>query len=104
MSLTAYKLGRLEVEWDDAKAASNEVKHGVSFVEATTAFVDKYAERMPDPKHSEDEERFLLLAASVGNRILVVVHTVRVRLRIISARLAKSKERRRYEDARDGRR
>jgi hypothetical protein len=100
-----YRLGRLIFEWDDAKAASNELKHGVTFAEAATAFLDMYAERMPDLKHSEVEERFLLIAASIGNRILVVAHTARdVRLRIISARLAKSKERSRYEDTRDGRR
>jgi uncharacterized DUF497 family protein len=100
-----YPLGNLQFEWDDTKAASNEVKHGVTFMEAATSFLDKYAERMPDPKHSENEERFLLLAESVGQRILVVAHTSRgLSLRIISARPAKWKERRRYEDARDGRR
>lgn len=100
-----YRLGNLRFEWDDAKAASNEVKHGVTFMEAATAFLDNYAERMPDPKHSLNEERFLLLAESVGHRILVVAHTSRgLGLRIISARPAKWKERRRYEDARDRRR
>jgi uncharacterized DUF497 family protein len=48
-----YRLGRLIFEWDDAKAASNELKHGVTFAEAATAFLDMYAERMPDLKHSE---------------------------------------------------
>jgi uncharacterized DUF497 family protein len=77
----------------------------VSFEEAATAFIDPHAERIRDIKHSVREERFLLLAESVGNRILVVAHTARgISLRIISARPAKLRERRRYEDVRDGRR
>jgi uncharacterized DUF497 family protein len=102
--MNGYRIGRLEFEWDDAKADSNVGKHGVTFMEAATAFLDEFGERMPDPKHSQVEERFLLLARSLGDRILVVAHTARgVSLRIISARPAKSRERRRYEDTRDGR-
>jgi uncharacterized DUF497 family protein len=102
--MTGYRIGRLEFEWDDVKAESNAGKHGVTFMEASTAFLDGFGERMPDPKHSKVEERFLLLARSVGNRILVVAHTARgTSLRIISARPAKRKERSRYEDARGGR-
>jgi uncharacterized DUF497 family protein len=103
--MNGFRLGNLQFEWDDAKAASNVFKHEVTFEEAATAFLDKQAERIRDAKHSETEERFLLLAESVGKRILVVCHTVRgLNLRIISARLAKLRERRRYEDVRNGRR
>ncbi len=97
--MTGYGLGKLEFEWDDAKAASNLTKHGVTFLEAATAFLDSRAQRMPDPKHSDQEERFLLLAESVGDRILVAAHTVRgLSFRIISARPAKLKERRRHDE------
>ena len=47
-------------EWDPKKAASNLNDHGVSFDEATTAFGDMLAMNMPDPDHSEGEQRFLV--------------------------------------------
>ena len=86
-------------EWDPNKARSNSAKHGVSFDEASTAFEDALSVTIPDPLHSEDEERFVLLGHSHLNRLLVVVHTDRGdRIRIISARPATRKERIRYED------
>lgn len=100
----ALKLGNLEFEWDDEKAASNLSKHGVSFSEAATAFLDAYAEMTPDIDHSEEEDRFLLLATSARLRVLVVIHVARgLRLRIISARPATSHERKRYDTTRVGR-
>ena len=48
-------------EWNDAKSQSNQRKHGVSFVEAATVFQDEFARVMPDPDHSIDEQRYLLL-------------------------------------------
>jgi hypothetical protein len=54
----------VEFEWDPEKAASNEQKHGVSFDEAATAFGDPLSVTIPDPDHSEDEERFVLLGES----------------------------------------
>ena len=44
-------------EWDPKKAASNVKDHGVSFDEATTVLVDMLAMNMPDPDHSEGEQR-----------------------------------------------
>jgi uncharacterized DUF497 family protein len=103
--MVGYRIGGLEFEWDDEKAEGNIVKHGVSFLEAASAFLDRDQERIPDIEHSEHEDRFLLLAESFRHRILVVSHTARGRLiRLISARVAKPRERRRYEDVRDGRR
>jgi len=101
--MASLKLGNLHFDWDDEKAASNLVKHGVSFPEAATAFLDEFAEMDADPDHSEEENRFLLLATSARQRILLVVHVERgVHLRIISARQAKRHERRRYEQTRTG--
>jgi len=54
-------------EWDPAKAAANERKHGVSFAEAETVFSDDHALLLDDPDHSSgDEERFVLLGLSAG--------------------------------------
>jgi len=45
------------------KARSNLAKHGVSFDEAQTVFLDENARLIDDPDHSDDEERFLLFGA-----------------------------------------
>lgn len=89
----------VEFEWDPSKAARNLRKHGVSFVEAASAFADPLSLTIDDPDHSVDEERFLLLGASYRGRLLVVAHTVRREtLRIISARKATRRERIGYEE------
>ena len=44
-------------EWDRAEATENAQKHGVTFDEASTVFGDPLALLMPDPDHSEGEER-----------------------------------------------
>ena len=85
-------------EWDPKKAASNQKAHGVSFDEATTVFGDILALNMPDPDHSEGEQRFLVLGMSERSKLVVVSYAERPpRTRIISARLATSRERRKYE-------
>jgi hypothetical protein len=47
-------------EWDRAKAAANERKHGVSFEETQTIFVDESTVLIDDPDHSREEERLLV--------------------------------------------
>lgn len=90
----------MEFEWDDAKAAANVRKHGVSFPEAATAFADSLAAIFPDPDHSDDDEaREILVGFSDRGRLLVVSFTERPpNLRIISARAAKPNERRNHEE------
>jgi len=88
----------LSFEWDAQKASANERKHGVSFEEAATAFGDPLSVTIPDPDHSEDEDRFILLGSTYRGRMVVVVHTDRGdSIRIISARRATRTERRQYE-------
>lgn len=93
----------LTFEWDERKARGNSSKHRVSFVEAMTVFGDTRAVTIDDPLHStEDEERYVTLGMSNRGRILVVVHTEREgRIRIISARRARARERRDYEEGYD---
>lgn len=70
-------------EWDDAKARSNEAKHGVSFEEAASVFLDLDDLLLGDPEHPD---RFVALGYSGASRLLFVVHCERVeRLRTISA-------------------
>jgi hypothetical protein len=86
-------------EWDPRKAAANLKKHGVSFEEAITAFGDPLSLNMPDPDHSEGEQRFIVLGTSARSRRVVVSYTERPpRTRIITARLASRPERRQYEE------
>ena len=86
-------------EWDPKKARRNLKTHSVSFDEASTAFRDPLSITIADPLHSEDEERLVLIGHSHRHRLLVVIHTERGdRIRIISARLATTRERLRYEE------
>ena len=85
-------------ECDAAKAIANAQKHRVTFDEACTVFGDPLALLMPDPDHSEGEVRYLLLGMSTHRRLLVVAFSERPpRTRLISARRATRRERRRYE-------
>ena len=85
-----------DFEWDENKAASNAVKHGVTFDEAALA--------MKDPRSSDFEDLvepayLVTLAASPTGRILYIVSTESDdRIRIISAREATRHERRLYEE------
>ena len=92
-------MAELRFTWDPAKARVNVAKHGVSFAEAQTVFLDDRARLIDDPEHSHDEARFLLLGLSVRLRVLVVVHAYREAagvIRLISARRATPRERQQY--------
>lgn len=84
-------------EWDSDKASRNLKKHRVSFTEAVSVFYDENAILIPDPDHSDLEERFLLLGMSEKTQLLVVVHCERNQnIRIISARRATQREATQY--------
>ena len=88
-------MSTLRFEWDERKATANAKKHGVSFDEAKSVFVDERAKLIDDPDHSEDEERFVLLGLSSALRLLLVCHCYRSEgnvIRIISARKATARE------------
>ena len=88
----------LHFEWDPQKGTRNLALHGVTFEEAATAFGDPLSITVDDPLHSVREDRYVLIGRSYVGRLLVVVHTERGdRIRIISARLATSRESKGYE-------
>jgi uncharacterized DUF497 family protein len=92
-------MGNLKFEWDARKATLNLNKHGISFEEARTVFLDENAKLIDDPDHSGDEERFILLGISGSLRMLVVCHCYRSAeniIRLISARKATRHEARFY--------
>lgn len=89
----------MRFEWDPGKAESNRRKHGVAFAEAATAFSDPLSLTIPDPDHSHDEDRFILMGQTRWRRLVVAAYTERGdNIRIISARLATRNERRTYEE------
>lgn len=88
----------MQFEWDREKADFNLRKHGVSFEEAVTVFYDPLATTFPDPDHSVDELRLITFGYSTQERLLVVAHAERGNtIRVISARIATTHERKRYE-------
>ena len=88
----------LKFEWDKRKAVLNIKKHGVSFENAATAFGDPLSVTIHDPKHSDDEDRFLLLGETQDKKLVVVAHTDRKdTIRLINARPATRQERKDYE-------
>jgi uncharacterized protein len=58
-----------DFEWDQAKAASNERKHRLTFEEAATAIVDPRALEAPALDHAD---RFVSIGMSAFLRILFV--------------------------------
>ncbi|MEQ1835882.1 MAG: BrnT family toxin [Candidatus Nitrotoga sp.] len=93
-----------DYEWDAHKAASNLKKHGVTFEQAASVFLDALALTVFDAAHSEHEERWFTLGYTTGGVLLAVAHTYQAtslsntRIRIISARPATKQEQHFYAD------
>jgi len=86
--------------WNEKKNSANLKKHGVGFEEARSVFADDHARLIPDPEHSEDEDRFILLGMSNRMHLLLVCHCYREEdnvIRIISARRADKSEAKQYQ-------
>ena len=97
-----FLLGELEFAWDPEKARSNADRHGVSFEEAATTWLDPLAIERRDEVHSAEEERWLRIGTSLRGALLVVWSTERGEerkpvIRIIGARRANRKERELHE-------
>lgn len=95
------ELEDLKFDWDLWNVQKNEVKHGVSALEAEGCFSDGgHSAIYEDIKHStEKERRYLLYAKSMESRVLMVGFTIRhKKIRISTARPASRKERKIYEE------
>jgi uncharacterized DUF497 family protein len=93
-----YNRTQMLVEWDPDKARSNSRKHGISFADAVFALEDEGALTIRD-SFFDEEERWVTMGLDALGRLLVVVYTWRGEsLRLISARKATARERRRYEE------
>ncbi len=85
-----------DFEWDAAKARTNLRKHGVSFTDAVTVFLDPEAIDAPDLQISG---RFVVIGRATSSRVLFVVYAeLGERARLISARKASPAQRRIYEE------
>jgi uncharacterized DUF497 family protein len=90
-------------EWDPAKAKSNAKKHQVSFEIALRVFADPFA-LVEQDRIENGEHRWRTLGIAGHYLLLLVAHTVHDNeggievIRIISARRATMKERKRYEE------
>jgi hypothetical protein len=93
----------MRFEWDEQKAASNVKKHGVSFDEAVTVFYGPLAATFGDPDHAQEESRLITVGYSAHGRLLVVSHIERGAFtRVVSARPATPRERKRHEGEEGG--
>ena len=94
----------MEFDWDPRKEAKNLRKHKVAFSEAATVFRDTLSTTVPDPDHSEEEDRYLIVGLSRRQRLLIVSHAEDGdRIRIISARELTRAEKKVYEEEREKR-
>ncbi|MEB3232361.1 MAG: BrnT family toxin [Leptolyngbyaceae bacterium] len=88
----------MKFEWDQAKAAANLSKHGMSFEEAKTVFDNPLAVIFDDIAHASDEPREIIIGHSLQNRLLLIAFSEGSdSIRIISARLVTRPERQDYE-------
>ncbi|TGM57145.1 BrnT family toxin [Leptospira vanthielii] len=88
-------------DWDHKKNASNLKKHKISFKQASEVFLDKDAIYIQDEKHSENEDRWLVIGKIENFTVVVVVFVDKSnkseeKLRIISARQANKTEENEY--------
>ncbi len=91
----------MRFDWDPSKNESNKKKHGISFEEAAYVFSDKNALSVFDEENSHIEDRWITIGMMPDTRIIVVIHTDRLKgqknvMRIISARKATGNETSQY--------
>lgn len=91
----------MKFEWDDEKNRINKAKHGISFELAMQVWLDDNRLLVLDSS-APDEERWHAIGLLGPFTVVVAVHTYRgtedqETVRIISARKATPRERRRYQ-------
>lgn len=90
----------VEFAWDKGNLDKSYTKHGITPKEAEEIFISEEAFVVPDVKHSQKEDRFIILGKSTAGRSLFVIFTIRKnKVRIVSARRMHKKEVEKYEKA-----
>ena len=94
---------QMKFHWDDIKAESNKLKHGLRFDSAVLVFSDPYRIEDQDTRRDYGEDRWKTVGKVEGD-MLCVVYTVRDgdTIRIISGRYANAKEKKQYSQAHPG--
>lgn len=83
----------VEFEWDKWNLDKSYVKHGITPKETEEVFIGEESFVLPDIKHSQKEERFIIVGRSLGGVNLFVVFAFRgKKVRVISARRMHRKE------------
>ncbi len=83
----------LGFQWDKWNIDKNYKKHGITPNETEEVFLDEDVKIEKDIKHQEQEERFIAIGKTIGDKILFVVFTIRTgKIRVISGRRANKKE------------
>ena len=99
MYTESYEFQGQQFEWDTAKGMRNIEKHGIPFKEAATVFRDSLAVVLDDERHSQLEDRFIIIGRSKKTRLLYTCYCYRASdtiIRIISARNATESETKLY--------
>jgi uncharacterized DUF497 family protein len=95
-----------QFEWDEVKAGTNLLKHGVSFERASSVFADPRLLTAADLEHSASEERWFSIGLASDGRMLSIAYTwsesepSMTKIRLISARRATSIEISQYKENR----
>ena len=85
----------MDFEFDEGKSRANEKKHGISFVEAQKLWEGPSIEFSA---RQEYENRFAVIGEIIG-KLYTCIYTLRgERIRIISCRRSREKERSHYEE------
>jgi hypothetical protein len=88
----------IKFEWDSGNLDKSYLKHGVLPKETEEVFINEGSFTLPDVKHSQDEERFIILGRTLNKINLFVVFTIRgKKVRVVSARRMHKKEVLKYE-------
>jgi uncharacterized DUF497 family protein len=96
----ALRVGPMEFEWDENKRLSNIRKHKIDFIDAITIF-DDFVYTFQDIRKDYGEPRFVSIGL-LSDILISLVFTPREnKRRIISARMSRLQERKKYDDERE---
>ena len=89
----------IEFEWDKNNIEHIKERHRIEPYECEQVFFDVSFSIKPDIKHSQQEQRYIILGRNKSGKILIVVFTIRKdKIRVITARPADERERRIYHE------
>ena len=89
----------LAFEWNSGNRDKNKISHKVDWWECEEIFFNYPLFTTVVAKHSEEEDRYYAFGHTNGNRLLTLVFAIREKkIRIVSARDMKKKERAMYHE------